>query len=65
MAIPTALGKLGDTRAISLLAKIIESASVSKDDDSDSSDDPLFSGGKDRLAIECCFALASFIGQFL
>ncbi|CAF4171322.1 unnamed protein product [Rotaria magnacalcarata] len=63
MHIPTALGKLGDLRAIPLLEKIIKN-SIGKDSDvyeSDSSDGLFSSCGKDRLTVESCLALAPFI----
>ncbi|CAF4971396.1 unnamed protein product, partial [Rotaria sp. Silwood1] len=61
MDIPKALGKLGDSRAIPLLIKIIENPMRQENDDSDSSDEIFSSGGKDRLVVESCLALASFI----
>ena len=65
MAIPTTLGKLGDPRAIPLLGKMIENLMRSENNDSDSSDGIFSSGGKDRLAVESCLALAYFIGKLL
>ncbi|CAF4927882.1 unnamed protein product [Rotaria sp. Silwood1] len=63
MDIPKALGKLGDSRAIPLLIKIIENPMRQENDDSDSSDEIFSSGGKDRLVVESCLALASFIND--
>ncbi|CAF4462200.1 unnamed protein product [Rotaria sp. Silwood2] len=63
MNIPTALGKLGDPRAIPLLVKIIEHTMDEENEDSDSSDGLFSSGGKGRLVVESCLALASFIGK--
>ncbi|CAF3992796.1 unnamed protein product, partial [Adineta steineri] len=60
MHIPNALGKLGDRRAIPLLIKMIEEPTDTQNDNSDSSDDFLLSGGTSRLIVECCLALSSF-----
>ncbi|CAF4004338.1 unnamed protein product, partial [Rotaria sordida] len=60
MDIPTALGKLGDPKAIPLLMKIIENPMSQANEDSDSSDGIFSSGGKNRLVIESCLALATF-----
>lgn len=66
MNIPTALGKLGDPRAIVLLENIIKSSiTEDSDDDNDSSDGIFSSGGRNRLVIESCLALGSFIGKLL
>ncbi|CAF0748618.1 unnamed protein product [Adineta steineri] len=60
MHIPNALGKLGDHRAIPLLIKMIVEPTDTQNDNSDSSDDFLLSGGSSRLIVECCLALSSF-----
>ncbi|CAF1230958.1 unnamed protein product, partial [Rotaria sordida] len=60
MDIPTALGKLGDPKAIPLLMKIIENPMSQANEGSDSSDGIFSSGGKNRLVIESCLALATF-----
>ncbi|CAF4032607.1 unnamed protein product [Rotaria sordida] len=63
MDIPTALGKLGDPKAIPLLMKIIENPMSQANEDSDSSDGIFSSGGKNRLVIESCLALATFFND--
>lgn len=64
MNIPTALGKLGDARAIPLLAKIIEQNINEENDESDSSHGLFASCGKSRLRVEFCLALTNFISKF-
>jgi hypothetical protein len=63
MHIPNALAKLGDQRAIPLLVKIIEEQIKTTNDDSDSSDGFLSSGGSGRLVVESCLALSTFISM--
>jgi hypothetical protein len=63
MHIPMALAKLNDERAIPILTKIIEKSIQLENNDSDSSDGILSSGGSGRLVQESCLALASFISM--
>lgn len=65
MHIPLALAKLGDSRAVPLLIKIVKEPLVVENDDTDSSDEMFATGGTHRLAGECCIALSTFFSTLI